>query len=243
LSPIALFLSVTESAAFGIHRPASHGTIIPSNVNHHALSSSLSWSYRQIMRSHQAKIKDDSDDDGLPNGMEAAFRELDSLESLGEGGSGAFLQGKIQKDEAFAKAMAALDLQDVVDAPPLTPEKEVQLYTDMITEMETTDAAELISTVKSDMGGGSSVTQSITIPEFDPKILQTDDFMKKALEEALAEAKKQGKVEINTKSILDDKEIMKEIRVIFDKANDKLVASLEEIRTDQVRYYLYESSL
>jgi hypothetical protein len=38
-----------------------------------------------------------------------------------------------------------------------------------------------------------------------------------------------------SKSILDDKEIMKEIEVIFERGNEKLMASLEEIRTEQVR--------
>jgi hypothetical protein len=36
-------------------------------------------------------------------------------------------------------------------------------------------------------------------------------------------------------SILDDKEIMKEIEVIFERGNEKLMASLEEIRKEQVR--------
>lgn len=61
----------------------------------------------------------------------------------------------------------------------------------------------------------------------------TEQFMQVALQEALQQ------VRVNNPrmndSILDDKEIMKEIEGIFEQGNEKLMASLEEIRQEQVR--------
>jgi hypothetical protein len=60
----------------------------------------------------------------------------------------------------------------------------------------------------------------------------TEAFMEEALQEALQE------VQINNprvaSSILDNEEIMREIETIFDQGNAKLLASLEEIRQEQV---------
>jgi hypothetical protein len=62
-----------------------------------------------------------------------------------------------------------------------------------------------------------------------------DVFMKKAIEEALREAKEQdSNVVVEKESFLNNKEIRAEIEKIFDKANDKLLQGLEEIRAEQV---------
>jgi len=66
----------------------------------------------------------------------------------------------------------------------------------------------------------------------------TDEFMAKALKEAMKEVEKQNKASgIDPRSlessILNDKEMMKEINAVFDKANDQLLEGIKEIREEQ----------
>ena len=74
----------------------------------------------------------------------------------------------------------------------------------------------------------------------------TEQFLNQAIQEALDEASNmimsskstkngQQKQKQMSDSILDDEEIMKEIEEIFDKGNEKLLASLEDIRKEQVQ--------
>ena len=64
----------------------------------------------------------------------------------------------------------------------------------------------------------------------------TEEMMKRALQEALIEVRKTAPLypASDPKSILNDKEMMKELNSIFDRANDQLLASISEIRQDQV---------
>jgi predicted ArsR family transcriptional regulator len=63
-----------------------------------------------------------------------------------------------------------------------------------------------------------------------------DMFMNNALAEALAEAraKTPDELKADAENALDDEEMMKEIEEVFEKANQELLASLEDIRTEQV---------
>ena len=63
----------------------------------------------------------------------------------------------------------------------------------------------------------------------------TDLFMQKALEEALDEAKIQAKLSNNNvdDTILNDEELMKEISAVFDRANEKLLESIADIKREQ----------
>ena len=66
----------------------------------------------------------------------------------------------------------------------------------------------------------------------------TDEFMRRALEEALDDAKIQTQTagagsSIVDESILDDEEFMKEINAVFDRANEKLIKGVSEIREEQ----------
>lgn len=63
--------------------------------------------------------------------------------------------------------------------------------------------------------------------------MNTDEFMRKALEEALAEAKSQTKSTTIDESLLNDKELMNEINAVFDKANDKLMAGVDDMKSEQ----------
>ena len=65
----------------------------------------------------------------------------------------------------------------------------------------------------------------------------TDDFTRRALTEALAEVKKNAPDDpaSDPSSILNDKEMMRELNEVFDKANTELVACIDEIKNEQVR--------
>ena len=63
--------------------------------------------------------------------------------------------------------------------------------------------------------------------------------MEQAVSEALEEARQQSS-DVPT-SIRDDEELMKEINEIFDKANDKLMESVKEMKAQQDSYVQKES--
>ena len=222
------WLSITVLAAL---TEPSRGFGIPS----HRIATQVASASR--FRVLQAK----DDDEDVSKGMEDAFKQLEGLKSLGDGSE---IPDKKKKDEAFAKAMDELDLQDVTP-PPVTPELEVKLYEDMVTEVADKDDEDLYSDVLADISGNPkgfakpSSSKQMIIPDFDPKQQGTEEMMNKALEEALSEAKARGNVEIDTESLLNDKDIMKEIEVIFDRANDQLMAGLQEIRTEQVCHMVH----
>jgi hypothetical protein len=172
-----------------------------------------------------------SKEDDLPKGMEDAFRQLEDLNSLG---GDSFTVPEKKQDEAFAKAMQELDLQGIEDAIPSSPEAEAALYSDMAIEISGVSEIDLIDKVKSEMGGSKTA-----FPQFDPTVRETEMFMEKALDEALDEAKRKGDYIGDKESILDNKEIMKEIEGIFDRANEQLLEGLEDIRSEQVKRNLY----
>lgn len=167
------------------------------------------------------------EDDSKSMGMEDAFRQLDDLKSLDEG-KFAFPEQKKIQDEAFAKAMKELDLKDISEEPaPI--ESEVELYKDLASEIESTTEIDIIAGIKSDLGG-----TPMAFPMFDPTTRETEKFMEEALDQALEEAEKKAQMEINKESLLDNKEIMREIEKIFDKANTDLLAGIEDMRKEQV---------
>lgn len=73
----------------------------------------------------------------------------------------------------------------------------------------------------------------------------TDEFMRRALEEALSDTSANLPEGLTTKdkaaivdnidadSILEDEELMKEINAIFDRANDQLIAGVSDIKAEQ----------
>ena len=70
--------------------------------------------------------------------------------------------------------------------------------------------------------------------------ISTEQFMDIALQEALKEVKVNNPKILGTgaQSVLDNEEIMKEIEGIFEQGNEKLLASLEEMRLEQVRSFM-----
>lgn len=176
----------------------------------------------------------DGNNDELSKGMEDAFRQLEELNSFGDD-SFTVPERKVKQDEAFAKAMQELDLKEIQQqtGPAPTPEAEAALYSDMAKEISGTSEMDIIDDLKSDLGSDSKTS----IPRFDPESRESEKFMEKAFDEALEEAKAKGGEEsivVDKESILDNKEIMKEIEAIFDKANEQLLEGLEEIRAEQI---------
>jgi uncharacterized protein YukE len=173
--------------------------------------------------------------------MADAFRQLDKLGSLDES------VAPVPSKPAGSTARGFSAQSKAIRTPPtepVTPEKEAQQYTDMVKELESNSNDELYSTVLADMGGRKqrsvagetentipaqgSIDTATSVP---PSEADTQAFMDQALAEAMKEVK------INNPSmaasILDDKEIMKEIEAIFERGNDKLLQNLEEIRKEQ----------
>ncbi|KAL7570313.1 hypothetical protein ACA910_017161 [Epithemia clementina (nom. ined.)] len=207
------------------------------------------------------KKKGDDDDDvdnddigsGAP-GMTDAFRKLDSLvEAI----------GSISDDDnddakgSSPKSAISADKDVLPDTKPtetLTPEREVQVYTKAMKDLEATDDDKLYSDVIEEMGGtgrsslppvqstadsddkssSSSKTTSL-FNEFQTNVPNPDmeKFMDNALAEALQEVKLKSSDSLSSESILNDESIMKEIEAIFDRGSEQLMASLEEIRKEQ----------
>jgi len=172
----------------------------------------------------------EKDDDAVSKGMEDAFKQLDDLKSLGDDVLTA--PDRKKQDEAFAKAMEKLDLKGLDEAEKPTPEAEAALFSDMASELAAGSEIDLIDNVKAQLGG-----KKTEMPKFDPTSRNTEKFLEKALDEAIEEASSKGA--IDKESILDNREIMKEIEAIFDKANEQLLDGLEDIRKEQVRCMLY----
>lgn len=178
----------------------------------------------------------DNDNEEKQTGMEEAFRQLGDLDSLRD-----------KKEESTVK----LDEQSKAElkAEAASMEDEMKLFKGMLEDSEQ-DESELYSDVIKDMGGTPKdlpkrkqeksepqiiVQESNTVPTVTRSEEETQKFMDRAIQEALEEAKTMapdGKK--LSDSILDDEEIMKEIEEIFEKGNEKLLASLEEIREEQV---------
>jgi hypothetical protein len=189
--------------------------------------------------------KKDYEDEETRDGMAGAFRELDALGSLEDDDDSQ--PAKMMNDSV--KGFHEVDLVlPASEMKPSTPEAEVRLYKDMYIESEKGET-ELYADVLSDMGGTISVSKkdAPSKEENDPLELidalertpeDLDMFMNNALAEALAEARAKTPEELkaDAENALDDEEMMKEIQEVFEKANKELLASLEDIRTEQVRH-------
>jgi hypothetical protein len=202
-------------------------------------------------RSNDNNDEDDDDETCPKPGMAEAFRQLDALDSL--------LATPVPPPMP-KKALPKID-PPAVQAPPM--EQQVQLYSEMVQELEEKDETGLYTDVLQDLGGSLSTSNTATKPSAPSTTTTTvtttptiataswlDDWgttpptessssnpsTDRFMEQALREAIKE--VQLNnpqvSKSILNDQEIMAEIEAIFDAGNEKLMESLEEIRQEQV---------
>mmetsp|Transcript_9664 Transcript_9664/g.21761 ORF Transcript_9664/g.21761 Transcript_9664/m.21761 type:complete len:362 (-) Transcript_9664:81-1166(-) len=225
-APIWSFVSQAPTAHRVTKPTIHHGrTIILANARP---SSSRLWS------------KDD-EDENLPRGMKDAFDKLSSLESLGD-------KDSVAKSAPSSVKKIEVD-KDVVPLEEgkggLSPEKEVQMYTKMMEDLDSIDNDDLYSDVLSEMGSDKPSQPKSppsnpqpAAPEISPQATKKDmdTFMENALNDALEEVKLKGSDSLNADSILNDKEIMKEIEAIFDRGSEQLMESLEEIRKEQESY-------
>lgn len=228
---VLLYLALATTNAFHVAGPS---LIVGRRQTSSSIVSTLQQQHKK--RNRIQRFAGDKDDLSNEPGMEDAFRELEALSSLGPDEKARPTEKPKEKDEAFAKAMEGLDLKDVLSGvegdSTATPESELDIYRDMAMELDAASSEEdlIVADFKSDleMAGDDDDTGVPTI--------DTQKFMDKAIDEALKEAKAQNKdvdVEGAKESFLDNKELMSEITKIFDKANDELLAELEEIRVEQ----------
>ena len=181
---------------------------------------------------------DDEEDDQLQPGMLDAFKQLDSLGSLDDDSSAAIPSKKISADKSTLPTDAKV-----------SPEKEVQMYSQMMQDLESTDDEDVYSDLMAEMGGQGKASSSPVVPEINnnnnnnnnddnmpapPSQEEMSKFMDDALNEALDEVQLKTSDKLSADSILNDKEIMKEIEAIFDRGSEELMQSLEEIRKEQV---------
>lgn len=248
----AAFVVPTRSCAVVQNKHLGRGGSI-ANGNHNCRQDAFAATFAPSRLCRFAKSGSGDDDEMRKEaGMAEAFRQLDELQSLDDGddatnkeNEGASADSSFDKDAAVAAAAEASVSKDTLftGAEPMPMEQEVKIYSEMVSELEDTDQADLYKDVLSELGGSSGDSSSAELtqeqppsPSIPPMIeseSDTEAFMEQALEEALEEVKVNNpKV---TGSILDDKEIMAEIEQIFERGNEKLVESLDEIRREQVR--------
>jgi hypothetical protein len=211
--------------------------------------------------------KSDEDDDvetrGTAPGMKDAFRQLEALKSIGDLDS-IESSSKDESSSAFTKSMITTPIQPPSEttvplAETASPEQQIQVYTEMVKELEQQDQEDLYSDILVGMGVGdpttiasksktllSSLSGEYNNVASSSSVLETSDteeFMNQALQEALQEAAANRDKATSaagssgssmTESVLNDKEIMKEIELIIERGNDQLMESIEEMRAEQV---------
>mmetsp|Transcript_16367 Transcript_16367/g.21419 ORF Transcript_16367/g.21419 Transcript_16367/m.21419 type:complete len:354 (+) Transcript_16367:110-1171(+) len=195
---------------------------------------------RQTFDADFFRSKKQDDDGDLPPGMMDAFKKLESLDALGDGRklAGDTPQKKISGDKVAVPA----------EETKISAEKEVQMYSKMMQDLESTDDDDLYSDVMSEMGGEAQKKSILSPPKPSPSKAdnltddvvpaqpskeQMDRFMDDAFSEALEEVKLKSTDSLSAESILNDKEIMKEIEAIFDRGSEELAQSLEQMRKEQ----------
>lgn len=178
--------------------------------------------------SDKKKSNDQEDDSSSDPSMADALRRLESLESLDDFPDR--LPPKTSKSDGIPGS------ENSPYNPPSVPmEKEVQLYQDMIKELETTDEQELYDAILSEMGASRDDTwPASTIVDLEDELSgeNNEAFMNQAFQDAMNELERENPSV--TRDIFNDKELMREIEAIFERGNEKLMESLEDIRKEQV---------
>jgi hypothetical protein len=184
------------------------------------------------------------DNDEEDPAMADAFRQLESLDSSALGEMGGKGGGSVSSN---IKAIESEDfiVRAALEDPP-SLESEAKVYSDYLQEMEAKCEDDLYRAMLADiMEEGTTKPlpttlrppadvaskTSITSPSSGT---DNEALWNQALEEAMDEVKLNNpKI---SESIMDDEGFKKEIEAIFDRGNEKLLASLEEIRKEQVSY-------
>ena len=165
---------------------------------------------------------DDGEDEGeiVPIGMEEAFRKLDNLDSLGDGTPSS------ERDNDSNETSIEYVSSSSTSSVPF--EKEIEVYKTMVDESESKE--DVYGNVLADM-----MTVGTTTPgsSSSPTSPLDDPVMQQALADALQEASTKNPT---ASEALNNKEIMKEIEAIMERGNAELMASLEQIRREQVGF-------
>lgn len=160
----------------------------------------------------------DEDDEEVALGMEQAFEKLESLASLDEDSVSAPPKKRPTTKETSSSSL------------PL--EQEIEVYKNLVGESESKQ--DVYSDVLADMVTEKSTSSSTSAASSTSSNILDDPAMQQALAEAMQEAAAKNPNTASS-SPLDDQEIMEEIKVIMERGNAELLASLEEIRQEQVR--------
>lgn len=199
----------------------------------------------------RSKSRGENEDDRT--GMEDAFSSLNDLSSLGSNDDTA--------KESKTNIKADIDLLKNLDtSSEKSSEDEIKLYTNMMQELEAEGEDGIYDNILDELSVSEDKSKSTrvfkdadgigSLVDDEDEILtavdisqDTDDLMKKALEEAMKEVSVKTSENIDDidkeivslpESILNDEEMMKEINAIFDRANEKLLDGISEIRQEQV---------
>ena len=202
----------------------------------------LTFIHQPISNLFMSNINNDNDNDNVQKGMEKAFEELNSLDQL-DFDVTPLEKALEQRMEQQTKITKTTTAATTTSESTQAPEDELKMYTEMYTELETKGEDEMYGDVFDELTQDSissiDVTQKNQIPEPNTEIdtLYTEEsqeaFMNRAIEEAMEEAKNTAPKGQLSDSILDDEEMMKEISKVFDDANEKLLASIEDMRKEQ----------
>jgi hypothetical protein len=189
--------------------------------------------------------EDENDDDSVQDGaMADAFRQLESLESLDFRGTG--IVPPVSSSTKTNNIRAVVDENEVRSSVPKSLESEVSVYRGYLQEIEAKSEDDLYRDMLADiMEDGEAPPPAVsprkpTSPASRTTSVNTsnnnknnEDMWNRAMEEAMDEVRLNNpKI---SKSIMDDDDFKREVEAIFERGNEKLLASLEEIRKEQVR--------
>ena len=178
-----------------------------------------------------SKSSDDNDRveasfDGAPEEEIEMYKKMyNELESEGDGG----IYDAIREEMGGGSAGGA---------PYKSIEEAVSKETSILDDADGIGAEDGADTDEAD-GEKLTIESVLREAKGEPPKPDMEKFMEQAVSEALEEARKQSP---NVPaSIRDDEELMKEINEIFDKANDKLMESVKELKAEQDSYVQKES--
>mmetsp|Transcript_69912 Transcript_69912/g.202633 ORF Transcript_69912/g.202633 Transcript_69912/m.202633 type:complete len:344 (-) Transcript_69912:701-1732(-) len=170
--------------------------------------------------------KNDDASGGLGN-IDDALRQLEQLVS-----SESDSENDQRKD---LDDWSAYEVQDInlsiqgEDGPETSMMSETALFKDMLSEFSETSETDMIANLKNELSISTS-----TNTDFDASRSETEIFMEIALDQALKQAEIEAQMGIDKESLLENKEIMNEIALIFERANAELMEGIEEIRRQQM---------
>ena len=219
-----------------LHRPCAAFVRSPSNPIFSRYKEFVFTPGRDSAVKIWAKDGDEDDKEGMKQAFDA-LNELSELDLSDESPLSKALEERRNKKESEKSTNTE------------SPEEELKLYSEMYAELEDKGEDEMYGDILSELEGEKSESKTVEV-EMDEVIESFEDideigdvfseesqndFMDRAIAEALKEAKESAPGKLSD-SILDDAEIMKEIEKVFDDANKKLLESVEEMRKEQVRY-------